>query len=123
MAKDNKNKKDIGDIAGAFVTGAVVAAVAGGYFLFGSKNAKNNRKKIEAWTLKAKGDVLDKIEKTKDITKEKFDDIVDGVMDKYTKVKNVTEDQVESVRDELKKQWKHIEAEVKKSSKKIKKTK
>lgn len=114
VVKDKKG--GAANVAGAFLAGAVVAGIAGGYFLFGSKNAKNNRKKIEAWTLKAKAEVLDKIEKSKDITKDKFDGIVDGVMNNYKKLKHLTEDQVEGVRKELKTYWKHIESEVKKGS-------
>ncbi len=36
------------NIMGAFVSGVFVATAIGGYLLFGSKNAKNNRKKLKA---------------------------------------------------------------------------
>lgn len=34
---------------GSFVSGAVAFGAVAAYFLFGSKNAKSNREKIEGW--------------------------------------------------------------------------
>jgi len=51
-----------------FGLAALAAATAAGvYFLYGSKNATKNRNKIKGWTLKAKGEVLEKMEKMKNI--------------------------------------------------------
>ena len=101
--KNKGNNHNYGEMTGAFITGALVAAVAGGYYLFGSKNSKQNRKKVEAWVVKAKGDV--------------FDDVTE----KYKKLKDVSEDKVENLRKELKMHWKNIEKDVQEGQKKGKK--
>jgi flagellar basal body-associated protein FliL len=43
---------------GLGLTAAAVTA-AGAYFLYGSKQAPQNRKKVKGWVLKAKGEVLE----------------------------------------------------------------
>jgi len=110
MAKQNNKGSDI-KVAGAFLAGAVVSAVAGAYYLFGAKEAKQNRKKVEVWTVKAKAEVLGKLEKAKKLSQDEYEKIVDVVSDKYSKVKEVGEDKADKFRSELKKHWKEIKKE------------
>ena len=60
--KKTAKKKGMGTGAkvsiGVGVSTAVLAA-AGGYFLYGSKNAAKNRKQVKSWALKAKAEVLE----------------------------------------------------------------
>ena len=58
-----KKGADVGIVVG--VAAGVAAIAAAGYFLFGP-NGKNNRKVIKGWTVKMKGEVLEKIEKQDD---------------------------------------------------------
>jgi hypothetical protein len=112
-AKDSKG-------GGLLVKAGIATAVAAGYFLFGPKG-KDNRKKIRAWTLKAKGEVLEKIEKLEAISDEKYHEIVDKVTEKYAKKKDIAEDELAKFTTELKAYWKKIEKDVtpkKKASKK-----
>lgn len=111
MAK-GKNNKDGVQVAGAFLAGIATAAIAGGYYLFGAKDAKQNRLKVEAWSVKAKGEVLGKLEKAKNVSKEEYEKIVDSVSDKYAKTKEVGEKKAENLKKELKKHWKDIKKEV-----------
>jgi hypothetical protein len=114
-------KKSIGkDIAIGAGIAAAVAAVAGAYFLYGAKDAAKNRKKVKAWSLKAKGEVLEKLEKLSDINEEIYHKIVDEVSAKYQKIKDIDQKDIENFVGELKSHWKKIEKEVKKkiSSKK-----
>jgi len=111
MAKE-KNKKDRVQVAGAFIAGIAAATIAGGYYLFGSRDAKQNRNKVEAWSVKAKGEVLSKLENAKKVSKEEYEKIVDSVSDKYAKSKKVGEKKAESLKKELKKHWKDIKKEV-----------
>jgi hypothetical protein len=46
---------------GVGVTAGMLAAV-GGYFLYGAKDAKKNRKTVNSWMLRAKAEVLEGIE-------------------------------------------------------------
>ncbi len=119
MAKEIKGNHKVINVASAFIVGAVTATVAGGYFLFGSKNAKKNRQKIEIWTLKAKAEVLEKIEGVKELGQEEYEKIVDTVTEKYTNIKEIGSEKVESLRKELKKHWKDIKIDAEKASKKL----
>ncbi len=110
MQKKNNLGKDL--LIGAGIA-AVVAAVAGTYFLYGSKNAAKNRKKVKAWSLKAKGEILEKLENLKEVNEEIYHKIINEVSDKYQAVKSIDKADVVEFVDELKKHWKSIEKEVK----------
>jgi len=68
---------------------AIAALAAAGYFLYGSKDGARNRKKVRGWMLKAKGEVLEGVEKMKDVTEEQYAMIVDKVASKYKAIKNI----------------------------------
>lgn len=109
--KKAQNKStDVGVVVG--VAAGVAAIAAAGYFLFGP-NGKNNRKVIKGWTVKMKGEVLEKIEKLKEITPEMYDAIIDEVAAKYAKLKHVNQEEMAMVTADLKKYWKVISRDVK----------
>lgn len=91
---------------------AVAAAAAGAYFLYGSKNAKQNRKQVKAWTLKAKGEVLEKLEKLKDINEDVYQKVVNEVSNKYQQLKTIDKNDVVEFAKELKSHWKSISKEI-----------
>jgi len=104
---------------------ATVAASAGAYFLYGSKDAQKNRKMVKGWALKAKGEVMEKIEMLKgELTEENYNKIVDTVLLKYQNVKTSTQDEVLELGGELKSHWKNIKKHlvVAPQNKKAKKT-
>lgn len=128
MATKKPAKKGVsaGTVVG--ITALAAAGVAAGIFLFG-KNGPKNRKAIKSWVLKAKADVLEKMEKAKDMSEESYHSIVDGAMAKFAKAKDVTPDELAALGSELKRHWKSIKKEfggakkaVKKSAKKISKS-
>lgn len=96
---------------GAFLSGAFVATAIGGYFLFGSKNAKKNRQKVEDEIEDAKVEVMNKLRKIKRLSRDKYYEIVDGVSDKYSKMKDFGKEKADSLRNELKGRWDEIEKE------------
>jgi len=102
---------------GAFLSGIFVATAVGGYLLFASKNAKNNREKVEDWMEDAKADVVKKIKKIKKISKDKYNEIVDEVSDKYSEMKEIGKEKVDELRDELKSRWAEIEKEAREDEK------
>lgn len=115
-----KNNKDV-SVGGAIGLAAGLAALAaGGYFIFGPQGAKN-RKAIKGWTLKAKGEVLEKIEKLKQVTPEMYNKVIDEVTAKYTKVKDVSADEVSALASDLKKHWKAISRDLAPKKKVVKK--
>jgi gas vesicle protein len=122
MKKETKkvaNKKVETESKSGLVVGAAAAIAAfAGYYLFGPKG-KDNRTKVRGWTLKAKGEVLEKLEKLEDISEDKYHSIVDSVMDKYKKVKTTTDDETDALEKELKQRFKHVVKDLKKSKKKV----
>ncbi|MEI6478874.1 MAG: hypothetical protein WCO18_01130 [bacterium] len=100
-----KKQEKNGAKVGLAVAGAAVAALAGALFLYGTDEGKKTKKKIKGWTLKAKGEVLEKIESIKDIDKEKYIKIVDSVIEKYKGKVQDSEVEIESLAKDLKKHW------------------
>src|SRR3954468_14149215 len=94
-----------GTLIGAALA-AVAAAAAGTYFLYGSKNAPKNRKMVKAWSLKAKGEILEKLEKLSDVNEAVYHKIVKEVADKYQTMKKIDKKDMMEFVDELKKHWK-----------------
>ncbi len=90
------------------LAGLAVAGLAGAYFLYGKDGAKN-RKAIKTWTLRAKADVIEKLEKAKEVSQGTFDSVVDEISAKYgSKMKDVSMEDVTSFAKDLKKHWKDI---------------
>jgi hypothetical protein len=117
-AKNKQNKASNNTViekVKAFTTGALVATAAVGYFLYGPKGSEN-RKKVEAWTVRAKGEVLSKLEAAKDVSEETYHTIVDTVTARYAKAKNVGEEKADKLNRELKSHWTKIRREIKTTS-------
>ena len=87
---------------------AGLAAIAGGVFLYGTDAGKKKRKEIKGWTLKAKGEVIEKLEKLKEINEESYHKVVDAVTAKYATIKTIAPEELSEVVDDLKKSWKSI---------------
>ena len=96
---------------------ALAAAAAGTYFLFGTKKGAKARKQIKGWTLKAKGEVLEKMEALQDINEKTYHKIIDEVKAGYKKVKNIDAKDLEVFGKEMKAHWKGIKAEIEKKAK------
>ena len=99
------NKQAIG--LGLGIT-AAVAAAAGGYFLYGSKNAAKNRKVVKSWALKAKADVLEVMEKAKNMTQEEYEQVIETVVAGYAAAKSASKNELADFKKEMKEHWKGI---------------
>jgi hypothetical protein len=117
MKKQIKQKNDV--VVNATGLAALAAAAAGVYFLYGSKDATKNKKKITSWSLKMKADVLEKIEKLKEIDEKIYSDVVEVVTAKYTALKNTNNDEVEAIKKELSSHWKAIKNTISPAPKKV----
>ena len=111
-------------------TAAVAAASA--YFLYGSKSAAKNRKVVKSWALKAKAEVLEKLEDAQEMTQTEYDQLIKSVSGAYTGAKNASKKDILEFSKEMKDHWKSIEKaaaplkktatkEVKKVANKVKK--
>jgi len=116
MAKSKKTNADLSVAQkveiGVGLTAAAVAA-AGAYFLYGSTNAAKNRKAVKSWALKAKAEVLEKLEAAKEMakemTQEEYEAIINTVAATYADLKNASKIDIKDFKDEMKKHWSAIE--------------
>lgn len=105
-----KESSNIGAKLG--LAGIAVAGLAGAYFLYG-KNGTKNRKAIKTWTLRAKADVIEKLEKAKEVGQDTFESVVDEISSKYgAKMKDISTEDVAAFAKDLKKHWKDIKSEL-----------
>lgn len=115
--KQTSNKTKVG---AAVAIGAGVAALGALGYLFLGPDGKKNRKQVKGWMLKMKGDVLDKIEKSKEVSGPVYEKIVDEIGAKYKKLKDIDPTELAGEIETLKKSWKKL-TEVKSSKKTTKK--
>ena len=105
--------------------GAAAAAAAGAYFLYGSKSAAKNRKVVKSWALKAKAEVLEKIEDAQEMSQKEYEALIKSVAGVYAGAKNASKKDLIEFSKEMKDHWKSIEkaaAPLKKSTKAVAKT-
>lgn len=119
-ASSSKSGKS-GSGASIAIIGGLVAAAAGAYFIHGNKAAQKKIKQVKGWALKAKGEVLERIEKIKEIDENLYQQAIDAVMKKYEGVKSVDTTELAAVAKELKSQWKNIKRELSAGKKVVKK--
>ena len=93
---------------GVGVTAGMLAAV-GGYFLYGAKDAKKNRKTVNSWMLRAKAEVLEGIESAKELSEQDYGKIVDNAMMGYKAAKSASVKDLAQFANEMKDHWKTIQ--------------
>jgi hypothetical protein len=106
--KNNHGKAKAGVAIGA----GIVAAAAGAYFLYGSKDAARNRKTVKGWAVKAKGEVLEELEKLEEANVTRYNAIVDAVLQKYNVLKTIDPKEIAVLRTDMKRHWKNIERDL-----------
>lgn len=97
-----------GQISAGLAVTAAMAAAAGAYFLYGSKGAAKNRKVVRGWMLRAKGEVLEGVEKVKHLDEKSYHELIDKVMKRYRKMRRVSDKEAAELRRELKGHWRSI---------------
>lgn len=107
ITKDMSTAQKVG--IGFGLTAAAVTA-AGAYFLYGSKQATQNRKKVKGWMLKAKGEVLEALEKAEAITEEEYKDLVATASKAYGTVKSATAGEVKDFQKEMQEHWTKLQS-------------
>jgi len=112
MAKKTTKKTELSTEqkigVGVGLTAAAVAA-AGAYFLYGSEKAAKNRKTVKSWALKAKAEVLEKLEDAKEMTAEEYEALIAAVAGTYAGVKGATKKDLKEFASEMQDHWKAIE--------------
>lgn len=106
--KTAKKKKSASGVAKFAVIGASLAGLAASaYFLFGPKG-KKHREQAKSWAIKMKGEVIEKMEKAKEITEPVYLEIIDAVASEYKKGKKASQSEIETLAADLKKHWKSM---------------
>lgn len=111
MAAKQKN----GMSGAAIGAGLVAAAAIGAYFLAGKDGAKN-RKAVRGWMLKAKGEVLEKLENLEVVSEEAYHKAVQEVTARYQNMKQVDPQEFAALMVEMKKYWGMIKRGAKKAT-------
>ncbi len=106
MAQKKNSQSNAGLEVGLAIAG--LAAIAGGVFLYGTDAGKKKLKQIKGWSLKAKGEVIERLEKLKDVNEETYHKVVDAVAAKYQSVKTIAPEEVADLVADLRKSWKDI---------------
>ena len=111
MAKKKTTKQMSGKQKASVGIGLTAAAVtaASAYFLYGSKNAAKNRKKVKGWALKAKGEVLEALEKAETITQEEYEELVDKATKVYGSLKHATSGEIKDFKKEMDTHWSQLQ--------------
>jgi len=110
-----------GNIAVGVGLGMIAALSAGAYYLYGTKEGAKKRVKVRGWVLKAKGEVMEKMENLKEVNENAYNTIVDTVMNKYKTLKSIDPTEVEALVTDLKKHWKSIKKHLDMAQKPVKK--
>lgn len=105
---------------GVGLTAAAVAA-AGTFFLYGSKGASKNRKAVKSWVLKAKAEVLEKLETAKEMTADEYMQLIDTVGGAYAGIKEASKVDISTFKKEMKEHWNKIEKTAAPKKKAVKK--
>lgn len=108
-----KKKKNYGAIKSTVAVGVALAAAAGAYFLYGTKEGRKQKKKIQGWAVKAKGEVLEKLEGMKDVNEATYKQVVASVLSKYKKLKKDHSKEIDAVSKELVGHWKNLKKTLK----------
>lgn len=119
MTNNNKASAHAGLKAAGIIGGLAAATAAGVYFLYHNKGAQKKLKNIKGWVIKAKGEILEKVERLKEVNEELYNNAVDTVMARYKKVSAIDGAELAAVTEELKSHWKNIAKELKGGAKAV----
>jgi|GEM_PF-6754902 len=106
MGFHHHNHGAAGKIIGAGFIGLVIGAAAG--VLLASKASRQNRADFRNWMRRMNAEIYDRLGDAKEMTREKYEEIVDNVADKYRKLSDIKENEVDDFGRELKNRWERI---------------
>ena len=110
------NKKHGAGVAVGLGLAAGAAAIAGAYYFYGKEGAKH-RKNLKSWTVKAQGEIMEKMEGMQEVTRKKYDAVVTQVLSQYKTMKNVDAAELQALARELKGHWEAISKTLSKAAK------
>lgn len=114
-------KKQQKQILTASIGIAGLAAAAAGAYLLTGKRGEKNRKKISAWAIKAKKEIVSELKGVEKVSKKAYEETIKKVTDKYKQLKNVDPSELQSLITEAKGHWDAISQEIAAASKTVSK--
>jgi hypothetical protein len=100
--------------------GAGLAMLAAGAYFFLGPDGKKHQKKLKGWTVKMKGEVLEKLEAMEEVTQPMYDEVVDTVAKAQAVATKIPKSEIMDLAAELKKHWRSISRLAKGDVKKVK---
>ena len=116
MTKKTSAGKIVAEIGAGLV--AAGAAAATGYYFYGSKDAKKNRKIAARWATDMKKEVLKEAKRLENATPKTFAAVVDSVAKTYQAARSVDAADVKRAANELKANWEMVQREAKRTVRK-----
>ncbi len=106
-----KNKSNLGAGIGL---AALAAAAAGAYYFYGSSKAAKHRRDLKSWAVKAKGEVMERLEQLQNLSQKTYNDTVEEVLSNYKRLKHIKPAELAALGKELKGHWNAISNDIKK---------
>lgn len=105
-----------GGSGAGWTVAALAAAAAGAYYFYG-KNGAKHRRTLSGWAVKARGEVMERVEGLGEVTEKNYHSAVDTVLKGYKKLKNVAPEELSALSEELKGHWSGIRKDLLKAAK------
>lgn len=114
VTKKPKGGQSRGVIAAEIGAGVLAAgaAAAAGYYFYGDKKAKKHRQAASKWAKGLKNQVVKEAKTLSKMSEKDMAKIVDRAAAVYAGVRAVNQDDLKRAANELKRNWKHVQAEV-----------
>jgi gas vesicle protein len=114
-SNNGTGKKTI--VGGTIAAVAAIGALLAGTFLLAGPRGKKNRATVRGWMIRAKGEVLEKLESMKDVSAETYVEVVDAVLKRYKNMKDISAEELAEFGEELRSHWNTIAKEMRSKAK------
>ncbi|MEK7612427.1 MAG: hypothetical protein AAB407_03740 [Patescibacteria group bacterium] len=88
--------------------GATLAGIAATAYFFLGPKGKKHQKQAKAWAIKMKGEVVEKLERAREVSEPIYHQIIDTVAAKYGEEKDANRNEIRELTEDLKKHWKTL---------------
>ncbi len=119
--KNNGNGQNMSTGQMAGIGAAAVALAATSYYLFGPEG-RQHRKQAKGWMIRAKGEIIEKLEEAKEVTEPIYQSIVDSVVVPYVGRGAITREEINEFASRLKSQWRQISRDARPKKRTVKKS-
>ncbi len=111
MPSPKTKKPGKSHLVSGLIAGAAIGVATAVYL--NTPKGKKMLQQVEKKTMALQKKLMIELDKTKNLTKERYDEIVEKLMAYYVKTKDVSATEVPEIRTYLKSKWKQIEKEYK----------